>query len=208
MEQSWNIRSSHRDMEASTLARRPLGGSLMIFTPFCKMSGGKCSVGIDDNQRRKSSCTPSGVSCSQMHSRSGSQETQRWQLQRSTQPPDSTAFWMVFAARGPWPWPREMLSSLWPILRDSAKAIISPTGSLPGDKMNTNGDNFVESSKEVAMSNAGGSTNPGPSSSATSRAAAAVSRSGRNARRTHIRCMSLSWSHGLGKGAMSASPES
>jgi hypothetical protein len=35
-------------------ARRPLGGSFVIFTPFCKIGTGKNVAGIDVSHKRKS----------------------------------------------------------------------------------------------------------------------------------------------------------
>ena len=44
------------EYELIKLALRPLGGSLVILTPFCKTETGKTGDGYEDNQRRKSLC--------------------------------------------------------------------------------------------------------------------------------------------------------
>ena len=65
------------------LDRRPLGGSLVIFTPFCSTDTGNTWVGMDVSQRRKSLDTLLGSMPSQMRSSSGIHDAARWQFCRT-----------------------------------------------------------------------------------------------------------------------------
>mmetsp|Transcript_27048 Transcript_27048/g.70758 ORF Transcript_27048/g.70758 Transcript_27048/m.70758 type:complete len:241 (-) Transcript_27048:325-1047(-) len=207
--QSFSIRSSHLDMEPSTLARRPFGGSLVILTPFCRRSGGNCGVGMEVSHRRYMLSVSSAFCCSQIRSSSGSQEIERWQLQSRTQPPLSRARSIIFWALGPWPCPREMLSSFCPMPLASANWSMSATGSLPAERTKISGDIFVESSNDTAMSKVGGSTNFCPMSLVTKSSTAVVTRSRRRVRKKQIFWNGLNFSsQGPGNVSLSASGSS
>ena len=64
----------------SRLALRPLGGSLVIFTLFCRMLTGKCSDGYEVSQSLKLGLVFSMVMFSQISSRLLIQDTARWQF--------------------------------------------------------------------------------------------------------------------------------
>mmetsp|Transcript_66757 Transcript_66757/g.204253 ORF Transcript_66757/g.204253 Transcript_66757/m.204253 type:complete len:241 (-) Transcript_66757:5715-6437(-) len=191
--QSDNIRSSHFIIEPRTFARRPFGGSFVIFTPFCSSSAGNCFVGIEVSHRRYIVSVSSGFICSQMRSSSGNQLMDKWQLQSKTQAPSCLALSIMRAAFGPWPWPSEMLSNFDAMPLDSANCNMSLTGSLPAERMKISGDIFVESSKETEMSKTGGSTNFCPISCVTKATTEVVKRSGLNVRRKHILCKGVTF---------------
>lgn len=48
-------------------ALKPFGGSLVIFTPFCRTNTGKWSAGYEVNHKRKSGCVVSTVKFSQIY---------------------------------------------------------------------------------------------------------------------------------------------
>ena len=76
----------------------PLGGSLVIFTPFCSTKAGKALLGSEVSHSRKVGCTRSGESSSQMRSSVGIQLTHRWQFWRQTHFPMSCASEMARSA--------------------------------------------------------------------------------------------------------------
>jgi len=191
------------------LARRPEGGSFVIFTPFCRTCTGKDLAGMEVSQSRKLLDMFSGFSCSTMASSVDIQDSMRWQLERRHQPPVPCAFSIILVAFGPWPWPREMDSKRLAMPRLSAKAMTSATGSVPGERMKTKGVVFTESAKDLAMSKVGGSTNCWPMRSAMKVMTALLRQSMRMARMKQRRCMGLTFSsHSPGRRSFSASTES
>lgn len=72
----------HRTVPYRTF--RPLGGSLVILTPFCKIDTGNSLQGIDVSHNRKSLCTVSGLSSSHTRSSSANHEIYKWQFCRYT----------------------------------------------------------------------------------------------------------------------------
>ena len=68
-------------------ARKPRGGSFVIFRPFCSTGTGNALDGIDVSHRRYSSLTSSSCAASSSCSMRGSQLTARWQFCRQTQLP-------------------------------------------------------------------------------------------------------------------------
>jgi len=65
---------------------RPEGGSRVILTEFYRIETGKALAGIDVSHKRKSLCLVSSMD-SQIDSRTGIQETAKWQFISSTHPP-------------------------------------------------------------------------------------------------------------------------
>ena len=129
-----------------TPRRGPRGGSFVILTLTCITATGKCGLGFDVSQSRKLSWTWSGLKSSTMRSNVGNHDTQRWQFCRRTQEPSFVLFSMSFSAMAPWPCPRAMEVHLSSMDRFRASSWISLFGSLPVDKINTNGVIFSESS--------------------------------------------------------------
>mmetsp|Transcript_79582 Transcript_79582/g.125524 ORF Transcript_79582/g.125524 Transcript_79582/m.125524 type:complete len:261 (-) Transcript_79582:1368-2150(-) len=178
--------------DRSKLARSPAGGSFVILTPFCNTCTGKLFAGIDVSHRRKLFDMDSGLSCSTMASRSPIHDSIKWQFERSTQPPMCWAFSIILVAFGPCPWPKEIDSKRRFIPRSSAKTITSATGSVPGDRINTNGVVFTESAKDFAISKVGGSTNFCPICSAMNDVIAFFKLSILKARIQHSFCSEVS----------------
>mmetsp|Transcript_15467 Transcript_15467/g.36110 ORF Transcript_15467/g.36110 Transcript_15467/m.36110 type:complete len:310 (+) Transcript_15467:1472-2401(+) len=147
---------------ALRFARKPLGGSLVIFTPFCSTAMGKAGEGLEVSQSRKSGAVSSGLMSSIMVSRVGIQLTKRWQFCSRTQSPFSRPRATSASANLSCPCPRAMLfkESMQPI--DSASAWISLFGSDPVDKMKMRGMVMLESLKHSLRFIGGGSTNLRP----------------------------------------------
>mmetsp|Transcript_133308 Transcript_133308/g.265971 ORF Transcript_133308/g.265971 Transcript_133308/m.265971 type:complete len:227 (-) Transcript_133308:2182-2862(-) len=130
----------------------------------------------------------------------------RWQLDSKTQLPRSCAVSSTLAARGPWPWPKEMDSMRRVSPKESARRITSAAGSIPGESMKISGVTLEESAKDRSMSKTGGSTNRGSSSFETKATTAFLRRSMRIARMKQSRCRRVSLcSHSPGSGRWSAS---
>lgn len=137
--------------ERPMLALSPLGGSLVILTPFCKTETGKWSAGYDVSQRRKSGWVTSGVSSSHNYnaslrllelselkvnytrSRLGMKLLARWQFWRTTHVPFLTPSSINLMAIGPCPWPSDREKSLEaPNPWSSANFSRTAVGSAPG----------------------------------------------------------------------------
>ena len=116
----------------SKLLRSPLGGSIVILTPFYKILIGKSPLGILVSQSLKSLCMLS-LSSSTILSNSGSQLTHRWQFCNKTQPPLAYCSFIIFSAFGPYPYPR--LQTLVLFYCSSANLRKSVTGSDPDDRI-------------------------------------------------------------------------
>mmetsp|Transcript_66754 Transcript_66754/g.204231 ORF Transcript_66754/g.204231 Transcript_66754/m.204231 type:complete len:241 (-) Transcript_66754:3025-3747(-) len=197
------------EYDRSKLARKPEGGSFVILTPFCKTCTGKLFAGMDVSHKRKLFDISSGFSCSTSASRLLIQDSMRWQFDRRTQPPVPCAFSIILVALGPWPWPREMDSKRLATPIFSAKAMTSDTGSVPGERMKMSGVVLMESAKDFAMSNVGGSTNLWPICSEMNVMTALLRQSIRMARMKHSRSRLVNLdSHSPGSGSLSASIES
>ena len=69
------------------LARSPLGGSVVILSPRCRIASGKCGVGLDESHRRNRSCGVASSKRSMIFCSSGSHESIRWQFAKNTQFP-------------------------------------------------------------------------------------------------------------------------
>lgn len=140
------------------LLRNPLGGSLVIFTPFCNTRTGKWSAGYDVNQSLKSGWVASGVRFSQIckfkhisfrklrskttHtlSKVGIKLLAKWQFCNTTHVPFLTPSSISRTAIGPWPWPRDNGKSLAaPKPWSSANLNKTAVGSAPGVNMKING---------------------------------------------------------------------
>mmetsp|Transcript_120667 Transcript_120667/g.385246 ORF Transcript_120667/g.385246 Transcript_120667/m.385246 type:complete len:241 (+) Transcript_120667:1647-2369(+) len=147
------------EYDRNKFARRPEGGSFVILTPFCRTCTGKVFAGMEVNHNLKLFDMFSGLSCSTRASKLDIQDSMRWQLDSSTQPPVPWAFSIIFVAFGPWPWPREIDSKRFSRPSFSANLMTSATGSVPGERMKISGVVFTESAKDFAMSKVGGSTN-------------------------------------------------
>jgi hypothetical protein len=174
--------------EPRMLARSPLGGSLVILTPFCRMETGKAGEGAEVSHSRKRSCSLVVPKSSQIFSRVGIQLTARWQFCSTTHEPLKRASEMSFCAMGPCPCPSEMaFVFLPPMPRLSANLSSSAIGSCPGLRMKTSGDVGDESAKHSSRLNGGGSVNLGPSQSCTKSVTIGTTRSGRRQRRMHSR---------------------
>ena len=100
--------------ERVIFARRPLGGSLVILTPFCSTVTGKCGEGYDVSQRRNDGCTESGLSSSHSRSSVVIQLTAKWQFCSTTHVPSLTARSIIFMAMGPCPCPSDSVCSVEP----------------------------------------------------------------------------------------------
>mmetsp|Transcript_18459 Transcript_18459/g.55661 ORF Transcript_18459/g.55661 Transcript_18459/m.55661 type:complete len:222 (-) Transcript_18459:1094-1759(-) len=145
--------------EPSMLARKPLGGSLVILTPFCKIETGKCVDGADVSHKRKSGEAASGVSSSQIFSSVGIHDVHKWQFCSTTHEPARIPSVMSLRAIGPCPCPSEMAAvRLPPKPRVSAKRSSSVIGSWPGESTKMRGDVLDESLKHASRLNGGGST--------------------------------------------------
>mmetsp|Transcript_8239 Transcript_8239/g.18050 ORF Transcript_8239/g.18050 Transcript_8239/m.18050 type:complete len:223 (-) Transcript_8239:9299-9967(-) len=180
-----NQLSSTCSREPSRLARMPLAGSMVIFTPFCRTKAGKCGEGSEVSQRRKLGCRVSSENSSQIFSSVGIQLMDRWQFCRHTQVPLSAASWMAFSAMGPCPCPSEMALSLLPKPISSANFISSVMGAAPGVSTNMRGVVHLETSKQPLRSKGGGSMNLLPMLSEMKCCTAGTTTSGRRHRSTH-----------------------
>jgi len=141
---------------------RPLGGSRVILTEFCRVETGKFSVGMLVNQRRKSLWLLSSR-FSTIYSSFGMKEVARWQFMRRHQPPRDAASLIRFSAFLPCPRPRLILSSFFDMFISSANLRKSATGSEPADSTKISGIVIEESLKLLARLNVGGSMNTRPS---------------------------------------------
>mmetsp|Transcript_35680 Transcript_35680/g.70018 ORF Transcript_35680/g.70018 Transcript_35680/m.70018 type:complete len:259 (-) Transcript_35680:1689-2465(-) len=148
------------------LARRPLAGSFVILTPFCRTETGNLGVGPEVNHRRKSSWQLSGLKSVQMASRVGSQLTAKWQFCNRTHPPRFRPSSMSFLARGPWPCPKEMdwNFSLKPWSLANSRTL--EAGSAPLARTKMRGVVLLEASKESGRSKVGKLLYSGPNDSA------------------------------------------
>mmetsp|Transcript_2346 Transcript_2346/g.7682 ORF Transcript_2346/g.7682 Transcript_2346/m.7682 type:complete len:207 (-) Transcript_2346:6255-6875(-) len=132
--------------EPSMLARRPLGGSFVILTPFWSTETGKCFEGDEVSQRRKSMCARSGVISSQIFSSAAIHEVARWQFCSTTHPPEESASLIIRWASGPCPCPSDMACVRRPPNpRVSANLSSCDMGSCPGERMKTSGEVLEES---------------------------------------------------------------
>ena len=93
---------------ARRLARSPLGGSLVILTPFCSTETGNLAEGIEVSHSRKEGSVLLGSMPSTSRSSCGIHETKRWQFMSSTHRPPSLPPLMSASALGPCPCPSEM----------------------------------------------------------------------------------------------------
>lgn len=141
------------------LALRPVGGSSVIFTPFCRIATGKIGEGMEVSHRRKSFDIFSGLKSSTILSNVGIQDWDKWQFWRSTQRPRCIPSSIIASAIGPWPWPSEMELIFLSIFLDSAKRVRSAIGSAPVDSTKISGVMLVASLKHASRSNGGGSMN-------------------------------------------------
>ena len=87
------------------------------------------------------------------------------------------ASFIILSAIGPCPCPKDKLSNRR--FETAEKVVIAPIGSVPGDRMKTNGVRLLESLNVDAKSNAGGSVYLSPRYAATNRVIAGTNRSGR-----------------------------
>jgi len=118
----------------------PLGGSMVILTPFCRIDTGKLPLGMLVSHSRKSRCVLSSVMSSVSFSSVAIQLSARWQFCRHTQCPLSTASAIAFSAIGPCPCPNDTDTSRRPMPSRSARLSSSVIGSAPGDSTNTSGE--------------------------------------------------------------------
>mmetsp|Transcript_66851 Transcript_66851/g.164804 ORF Transcript_66851/g.164804 Transcript_66851/m.164804 type:complete len:235 (+) Transcript_66851:696-1400(+) len=154
---SSNCSSVNAEKLPITFALRPLGGSRVILTAFCKTATGNCGLGMAVSQRRKSGCSAEGSKFSTRASILGIHDTARWQFcSRSHMPflPASSSF---RSAMGPCPCPREIESSLSLKPISSAKEIHAMVGSAPELSTKIRGTVAVASLKASGRLNAGGS---------------------------------------------------
>lgn len=155
-----NYSSDKAVYDLSKFARRPWGGSSVIFTPFCSTEIGKEEVGIEVSQSLKSPWVFS-LNYSTNFYNSGIHEAAKWQFWSSIHDPLSSAYFTSSCALGPWPCPREMdfvfLSRSFANLRKSV------TGSEPGESRKISGVKQVESLKHFPRSKVGGRINYLPS---------------------------------------------
>lgn len=84
--------------EPYRLALSPLGGSLVILIPACRIAVGNCGLGYEVSQSLKSAWVTlgSGESSSQIFSSVDIQLTARWQFYRTTHRPCSTPSLIIF----------------------------------------------------------------------------------------------------------------
>jgi hypothetical protein len=115
---------------------------------------GKSPLGIDVSHNLKSLWILSFRS-STILSNSGNQLTQRWQFYNNTHPPLAYYSLIIFSAFGPYPYPR--LQTDVDFCYSSANFKKSVTGSLPDERMISNGVIWLESLKHFASSNDGAS---------------------------------------------------
>ena len=189
-------------------AGRTLGGSLVILTPFCRMSTGKAGEGYEVSHSRKFLCTTFGSISSTSFSSVIIHETNRWQFCRQTQLPLDWPPASIFSAGGPCPCPSEMASTCRPLASADLSSV--SIGSTPGERMKTSGLVLVESLKEPSRSKGGGSMNFWPISALTNCEIAGTSLSCRSTRSSSSRwkgesaCVHAgSWSqHSYGAGLL------
>ena len=140
--QPLNYSSERAVYDLNKFARRPWGGSNVIFTPFCRTEMGKVGVGIEVSHNRKSPWVLS-LKSSTSFSKSDIQDAAKWQFWRRIQYPFTSASFISYWALGPWPCPREIdlvfLSISFAILTKSV------TGSEPGESRKIRGVRQVES---------------------------------------------------------------
>mmetsp|Transcript_19245 Transcript_19245/g.73653 ORF Transcript_19245/g.73653 Transcript_19245/m.73653 type:complete len:540 (-) Transcript_19245:5059-6678(-) len=185
--------SNHSGSAASRLklpmseARIPLGGSMVILTPFWSTETGNLGLGMAVSHSRKFGDVVSGSSSSHSRSSVGIHDSARWQFCRQTHTPVSTPSERKDSAVGPCPWPRDTWRM--PLSRPSrsARASSSDMGSAPADRTKMSGLVLAESSKHFLRSKAGGSMKRLPSSASTKTCTACTTLSGRRQRSRHMR---------------------
>mmetsp|Transcript_4552 Transcript_4552/g.11468 ORF Transcript_4552/g.11468 Transcript_4552/m.11468 type:complete len:200 (-) Transcript_4552:2704-3303(-) len=149
------------------LARRPLGGSVVIFSPRWRIANGKDGVGLDDSHSRKFSCGATSSNLSMIFCSSGSHDSMRWQLARNTQLPSTVAVEISLVATGAWPCPSATLKKRSPSPLAAASCRRLAVGSTPGDNTKMSGASGVESPYVSYRSSTGGSTKRRPNELAT-----------------------------------------
>mmetsp|Transcript_70243 Transcript_70243/g.138102 ORF Transcript_70243/g.138102 Transcript_70243/m.138102 type:complete len:291 (+) Transcript_70243:1694-2566(+) len=168
------------------LARRPLGGSVVILMARCRIPMGKSGEGPDEIQSLKSGCGfPSIIFSSMSFSKSASQEIIKWQLASSSQDPFTMAKSILLTATGPCPCPMATLSKntfFW-----LASMITWLVGSTPGLKMKIRGVFSLEVLNTSGSEKGGGSANCAPKLDATNLVALNSTRSLRTALNRHMR---------------------
>ena len=152
--------SEKPEKERIRLTRRPLGGSLVSFTPFCSTGTGKVVDGIDDSHSRKSGCTGSVslTSSSTIFSRDGIHDVARWQFWSATHSPSAIPRRISFSARGPCPWPSEIICMRSPMPIASRKRRMIEVGSAPVDNTKMIGVRAVVSRNTSSIANGTAST--------------------------------------------------
>lgn len=122
-----------------TLARKPIGGSLVIFTAICNTDTGNDAHGMEVSQRRNYFFTVSTVKLYTIAYSVDIHEVARWQFCNNTHWPLSRPLAMSSYAFLPWPWPSDTLSSFLLIFIVYANRSKSFIGSEPCELMNTSG---------------------------------------------------------------------
>lgn len=171
---------------------KPLGGSKVIFTEFCRVETGKSLLGILVSHNLKSLWLLSSK-FSTIYSSFGINDVAKWQFMRRTHPPLVAASIIIFSAFLSWPLPSEILSSFFDIFISSANLWKSATGSDPGLRTKMSGIVTDESLKLFARLKVGGSINSLPSFSTIKFYTARVILSGLILLRTIIFCKVFSF---------------
>mmetsp|Transcript_17838 Transcript_17838/g.51894 ORF Transcript_17838/g.51894 Transcript_17838/m.51894 type:complete len:287 (-) Transcript_17838:5645-6505(-) len=182
------------------LALRPLGGSVVIFRPFCRMPMGNFGCGAELSQRRNCGLGLRAGRSSMIFSSSLSQLIMRWQLASSTQWPPSTPSSMSRTACGDWPWPSAIVSK--GTFFCSASWMSWLVGSTPGERTKMSGADGTDSTITCVRSSTGGSVKRWPRLLTMKDVTAKTMRSGRRDRTMMRRCSSVHlFSHSPGSRA-------
>lgn len=112
-------------------ALRPLGGSVVNFTPFYRTVTGKYSAGIDVKNNLKSGCIYSSCIFWTIISKLGIQDLAKWQFYNNIHSPFSLAIAISFSALIPWPCPSEIPYILWSKSLSLANLYRAVVGSAP-----------------------------------------------------------------------------